>query len=85
MSVGTPVVISKTEGFWDKSKFKNEKNIYLLENNQLSNWIESIKRIYFNENSLEDVSLEGTSTIKEHFDIDIFNKNIEKLIGLNYK
>ena len=30
MSLGIPVLISKTEGFWDKELFKDNKDIFLL-------------------------------------------------------
>ncbi len=82
MSVGTPVFISKTRGFWDSNKFSNMKNIILVENNDLDNWVNTIDLLYKNENTLLNIAEEAKKNVKEGFDITIFNKNLSKLIGI---
>ena len=44
MCVGTPVLISKTKGFWDTNLFKDQVNIYFA-NNSLSDWSKKIDKI----------------------------------------
>jgi glycosyltransferase involved in cell wall biosynthesis len=82
MSVGTPVVISKTEGFWDFSKFINMKNIILMENNDLDSWIKTIDTLYKNEVTLLNIAKTANDNVKKEFDISIFNKNLSNLIGI---
>tara|TARA_A100001011_G_scaffold95053_2_gene99872 strand:+ start:227 stop:1369 length:1143 start_codon:yes stop_codon:yes gene_type:complete len=82
MSVGTPVFISRTEGFWDSNKFANMKNIILIENNDLNNWVNTIDLLYKNEDTLLNIANEAKKNVKEDFDISIFNKNLSKLIGI---
>ena len=38
MSLGIPVVISLTDGFWDHDKFKNENNVYFIKENSIEKW-----------------------------------------------
>ena len=40
MSVGTPVIISKTIGFWDNFNFRDYENIYFVEEENLNRWQE---------------------------------------------
>mgnify|MGYP001186900588 FL=1 len=82
MSVGTPVVISKTKGFWDFSKFSNMKNIILMENNNLDNWVKTIDLLYKDETTLLNIAKEAKNNVQEEFDISIFNKNLSNLIGI---
>ena len=35
MSCGTPVMITKTKGFWDKEEFKDEENIIFVKEKKL--------------------------------------------------
>jgi len=82
MSVGTPVFISKTRGFWDFSKFSNMKNIILMENNNLDNWVKTIDLLYKDEATLLNIAKEAKNNVQEGFDISIFNKNLSNLIGI---
>ena len=38
MSTGTPVMITKTEGFWDPNLFIDSKNIFFVYENTLEAW-----------------------------------------------
>ncbi len=80
MSVGTPVLITKTKGFWDNSKFKDNNNIFFMDNNNLDNWIEKILSIYENDDLLKTVSQNSIKTINENYDINLFNNNLEEIL-----
>ena len=80
MSVGTPVLITKTKGFWDNEKFEDNKNIFFINNNDVDNWIKKIVSIYENEYLLKTVSKNSIKTINENYDINLFNNNLEEIL-----
>ena len=41
MSMGVPVIISDTEGFWDRNNLKNEKNI-LIKDFGADDWLKKL-------------------------------------------
>ena len=46
MSMKIPVIITKTNGFWDKSKFSHNKNIIFTKTNSLKEWEEKIEQLF---------------------------------------
>jgi glycosyltransferase involved in cell wall biosynthesis len=82
MANGTPVLISKTDGFWSYDDFTDNDNIFFVEKNNVEGWKENIERLYNNEKLLEEVQEKGENTIKNSFHLDIFHKQLEQVIGL---
>jgi glycosyltransferase involved in cell wall biosynthesis len=78
---GTPVLISDTKGFWDKAKFVNNENIIYVNNNSVGGWVDEITKIYNNEELLKNISYKGSKLIKEHFKLEIFDKNLLDLVN----
>ena len=39
------MLITETEGFWDKENFKDHKNIFFAKNNYLQTWVADISAI----------------------------------------
>ena len=77
---GTPVMITKTEGFWDSSKYKNKENIFFINDNSIDSWIENIDKVYFNVSLLEKISKNGIELIKEEYYLDKFNKRLLRML-----
>ena len=77
---GTPVMITKTEGFWDSSKYKNKENIFFINDNSIDCWIEYIDKVYFNVALLEKISKNGIELIKKEYYLDKFNKRLLRLL-----
>ena len=63
MITGTPVVITKTEGFWDNEVFIDNENIFFIENNDVDLWIKKIKYLYDNQDIFKFVSDSGKKLI----------------------
>lgn len=80
MSMGVPVIITETDGFWDFTNFINNKNILFVENNKVATWKKKIIENYENLNLLEDISSNSRKTIEISYDINTFNDKIEKII-----
>ena len=74
MSMGVPVLISKTKGFWDYSKFKNNKDIFFIENNDPELWALKIKEIIQNKSLRNQISKNCRNLIKKDFDFIFFIK-----------
>lgn len=80
MSLGIPVVISLTDGFWDHDKFKNENNVYFIKENSIENWNQQINSIYLNESLLQKLSSESRKNILENYSIEqMYSKILERL------
>jgi len=80
MSMEIPVMISDTEGFWDKSYFSHEENIFFIQNNTVDNWIKEIKKLYSDKHKLSTLGKKGKSTIEKRFILDNFYKGLEEII-----
>ncbi len=81
-SVGTPVLTSKTVGFWDYENYKDRENIIFLENNNLDLWVSKIKEIYEDIDLLSKISVNSKKLVVQEYALEIFNKELEKCLIL---
>jgi len=72
MSLGVPVLITKTKGFWDSSLFDNEENIYFINSSEEALWEELINNLYNNEEGLNYVSKNALKTITDNYSLKLF-------------
>jgi glycosyltransferase involved in cell wall biosynthesis len=79
-SVGTPVVTSRTIGFWDYKNYVNNKNVILLNDNTLDLWVTTIERLYNDYEKLVEISQESLNLVKSYYTLDKFDKNLEKYL-----
>ena len=82
MSLGIPVLISKTKGFWDSSLFENEENIYFINSSKEDVWVELINNLHNNEESLNYVSKNARKTIIENYSLKLFFNSLLKLLKI---
>jgi glycosyltransferase involved in cell wall biosynthesis len=80
MSLGIPVLISDTQGFWDKENFIHEHNI-LFCNNSIDDWIESIERYFSDLSLLSKVSKNGRELVTNKFNLQIFNEKLQEFLN----
>jgi len=81
MATGTPVVISKTLGFWDFENFINQESIFFTEENSVESWVEQIDTIYEDYELLDKVAKNGQKLINEKFNLTEFSNFLEHLFG----
>jgi len=81
MSCGTPVMITKTEGFWDDAEFKDQENIIFVNSKMISDWKDKINKLYFDDLLLEKISINSTNTIMTKYNLNAFSDNLEKIIS----
>ena len=80
MSVGVPVLISKTTGFWDNEVFKDNVHLFFQNDNNLESWSEKIKYLYKNIGEIEPISNNSKSLTYKYFDLDSFYKRLESYL-----
>mgnify|MGYP005992420249 CR=1 FL=1 len=80
LSRGVPVMISRTNGFWDNSKFVNNQNIVFVDHNSLEDWTSEIKKIYANIEKLDLLSTNGIKLMKQSNNSEFFYKRLKKLL-----
>ena len=81
MAMGTPVVISKTIGFWDYENFTDNKNIFILEDGSINSWVNKINEIYNDFDILDKVSKNGHELILNNFNLNVFNHKLEEIFN----
>ena len=81
IACGTPVLITETKGFWDRNNFIDYENIFFAKNNYLQTWIKDIQEILnLSEVRINKIIFKRKQNISEHYDLDKFSKNIEKIL-----
>ncbi|MDA9737800.1 glycosyltransferase [Acidimicrobiaceae bacterium] len=80
MSLGIPVAITQTRGFWDIDKFNHMENIVFIEKNSTENWTNTINKLLSDKNLLDHISKKSISTVNKHYNQDDFFLKMEQLI-----
>ena len=75
MSMNTPVIITKTEGFWD-SKYFVHKKIFTLLKKYNFNWQNAISELINDENMYNSISANARKIIEEEFNVQNFSKKL---------
>ncbi len=83
MAMGVPVIISKTEGFWDYQKYQNNENIIFQDNEDVDSWIKTIEDLYDNQDKISYISANGLDLIRETNNLDNFYINLKKILALD--
>ena len=80
MSSGTPVLITKTQGFWEPDIFNDSENIFFVENNTILEWKNKLQSIFKNYQLMLDVAENARNIVVSNNSLDDFNKNLKNLI-----
>ena len=82
IATGTPVIITKTSGFWDEANFSNSENIFFNYENTLNSWCDQINKIYYDTNMLKTVSKNGLHTVNNLYNLEIFSSELKNIIKI---
>ena len=82
MSVGIPVLISQTKGFWDTDLFSNRENIVFIDENNLEGWKKAIDSIYYDNETLNNLSKNAKANILKNLNLNTFNTRLEKILNI---
>jgi len=83
MAAGTPVLITRIDGFWDVDKFTDGKHITFIEKNTTSDWKVSIDKIYNDNNFYETLVTNGKLLVENEYNLKIFDTKVFKELGIN--
>ena len=83
MSCGTPVIITKTEGFWEPDLFSNYKDIIFVDNNNLESWEKEINNIISNDVKYKSLRTNGLNNVLENYTLEKFYLGLESIL-FNY-
>jgi glycosyltransferase involved in cell wall biosynthesis len=81
MSLGLPVLISRTDGFWDPKNLNDKKEIFFIENT-IESWVDKINDLYYDLDSLEKVSSKAKKVVKENYNLNLFNNRLKKYLNI---
>ncbi len=80
MACGVPVVISKTEGFWDPENFCDQEHLLMVNDQKVNTWTEKINMLCINPGLYKKLSESGLNLVKEKYNMQAFGKQLEYLI-----
>lgn len=80
MSLGIPVMISRTQGFWDYENFQHEENIIFIEDSNLYNWENKIIHYIENEEILNRVSVNAKKLVNSKYNLETFYNKLSTFI-----
>ena len=80
IACGTPVIITDTEGFWDKNNFENNNNIILTSQNDIELWHGLIKKLENDHAFYNKIRSNGLDLIKNSYNLKDFSKKVENII-----
>ena len=80
MSSGTPVMITKTSGFWDLEAFEDNENIFFVEGTSPNDWRIKLNSLLNNSKILDNVSKNGRKTVEDKFTVEMFILNLSNYL-----
>ena len=83
LSCGTQVIISDTEGFWDRNNFKNNKNIYFVKENNYKSWSNRINQVLSDEKNLKITQKQGKELVFNMYTLEKFKQKLLEVIELD--
>ena len=83
MSMGTPVLITKTDGFWEPRLFNNNEEIVFIEKNEINLWKEKILSLIEDKNIRKKISKNGKDLVSTNNNLETFNRKLKNIIDLS--
>lgn len=80
LSCGTPVIISKIDGFWDKEIFKDMESILFVDTNNIQLWSNKIDILFNNQELYTKLVFNSQEIITKNFNTKYFYRELKKLI-----
>ena len=67
MSLGVPVMITQTSGFWEKEIFINNENIFFIDGFEYKSWVNKINTIFNDNSTIRKISENAKDTVIENY------------------
>lgn len=80
ISMGTPVLITSTKGFWDYENFKDKENILFINENKIEIWEEKINNLLSDSQLYTRIVENGKNLIKQEYNLNsMYTKILEEI------
>ncbi len=79
MSLGIPVMITETKGFWQKDIFLDEENIFFVNDFDYKNWVNKINKVFNDDLQIKKISKNAKSTVLENYKLEVLYKFINQI------
>ena len=80
MSSGTPVIMTKTIGFWDNEKYIDSENIFFVDDQKLETWDIKFNQILSNLNNLASISKKARKLVEDEHNLNKFILNLNNYL-----
>ena len=79
MSLGIPVMITKTQGFWQKDIFLDNENIIYINDFDYKTWELEINKIFNDDSKVKKISNNAKNTISENYKLEVLYDFLNQL------
>ena len=79
MSLGIPVMITDTQGFWQKDIFLDNENIIYINDFDYKTWVLKINEIFNDDSKIKKISKNAKNTIFENYKLEVLYDFLNQL------
>ena len=79
MSLGIPVMITKTQGFWQEDIFLDNENIIYINDFDYKTWAQKINEIFNDDFKIKKISKNAKNTIFENYKLEVLYDFLNQL------
>ena len=81
MSMGVPVLITDTKGFWDREIFKDRDNIIFMKENNVYIWKDTLEKLINDQDTLSKISKNAKQTLIKELDQKLIFGKFQDIIN----
>jgi glycosyltransferase involved in cell wall biosynthesis len=80
ISMGVPVLITKSDGFWEPTLFEDNKHIIFIDENKVHLWKDKIEDMLGDVEKYKLISSQGKNLVKRNNNLETFSQKLMKII-----
>ncbi len=81
MACGTPVMISKTDGFWEPSVFRRQQHLIFINSQGHDEWVQAISQFLGNKDELCKMSIQAQKLVGKNNSLETFGNKLVSVIN----
>lgn len=80
MACGSPVIISRTDGFWDPGHFVHMRHLVFVEKAEAADWVRAITDLQSSESRRRTIAEAGRRLVRERYGAEHFAQSLEHVL-----
>tara|TARA_B110000003_G_scaffold274792_1_gene315637 strand:+ start:7525 stop:8631 length:1107 start_codon:yes stop_codon:yes gene_type:complete len=80
MSLGLPVLISRTQGFWDPETLLENKDIIFVDDSSVDTWKKTIEQVLNDKKLYQSVRINSKMKVVENYSIEKFHSKLHSYL-----